>query len=267
MTVLASRARWATAAMGTRFELVIEEAAVPREEWPAIAEAALHIIESCHHRLTRFASDSLVSHLARTAHRVPVRLDADTFALFEDALAVWRAAGGAFDITVASAMDGMGDAFDSAMSAIVLDPVGRTIRCAQPVGFDLGGIAKGHALDVAARELRSHGVTSALLHGGTSSAVAIGAPRDDAGWRIALGPAGDAPVVVLRDEALSVSSTITPDGIVHVVDPSSGGFERAGRTAAVVGPSARLADAWSTALLLPGRRPAGLTDEYRSWLL
>ena len=253
--------------MGTRFELVIEEAAAPREEWTAIAEAALDTVESCHRRLTRFASDSLVAHIARTAHRAPVRLDADTFALFEDALAVWRASGGAFDITVAPVMDGTGAAFDSAMAAIVLDPVDRTIGCARPLALDLGGIAKGHALDLAARELRNLGVTAALLHGGTSSAVAIGAPPHDAGWPIALGPGEDAPVVSLHDEALSVSASIAPDGVAHLVDPASGGRTHAERTAAVVGPSARLADAWSTALLLLGRRPAALTDEWRSWLL
>ena len=264
---LTSPPHFATAAMGTRFELVIEEAAVPREEWSAIAEAALDTIESCHRRLTRFASDSLVSHIARTAHLAPVRLDADTFALFEDALAVWRASGGAFDITVASAMDGTGDAFKSAMAAIVLDPVDRTIRCARPLTLDLGGIGKGHALDLAARELRGHGVTAALLHGGTSSAIAIGTPPGDDGWRVALGTFDDAPVVSLRDDALSVSAMMAPDGVAHVVDPAGGGRTHEERTAAVVGPSARLADAWSTALLLLGRRPAALTDEWRIWLL
>lgn len=242
--------------MGTRFELVLEAADAPREDWPAIAEAALAVIEECHRKLTRFAKDSLASHIGRTAHARPVRLDADTFALFEDALAVWQASSGAFDITVAPAMEG--DAFESGIPCVVLDSRHRTIAFSKPLALDLGGIAKGHALDLAARELRTHGVTRALLHGGTSSTITIGGP-----WRVALGKNDDAPTVELCDESLSVSCTIAPDGIAHVLDPSTGAPRSDARTAAVIGPSARLADAWSTALLL-GHAPP---PDYRSMLL
>ena len=44
------------------------------------------------------------------------------------------------------------------------------------MALDLGGVAKGHALDEAANVLQEHGVNCALIHGGTSSVVAIGNP-------------------------------------------------------------------------------------------
>ena len=291
----ASAVRLATAAMGTRFEIVLP--GPDAERLRPIGEAALEEIEALHRRLTRFAASSLLSHINRVAAERPVRLDAATFALFEDALAGHRASGGAFDITVAPLMEawGYGPSAVGAplaprplprtgMDAIELDPATRTIRFLRPgVSLDLGGIAKGHAVDRAAEILREHGVESALVHGGTSSVAAIGAPEGEPGWRVALGPEPDAPVVTLRDTTLSVSGRWAPDRrqdgqasepdasrrTSHIVDPHRGEPLAAdGPTkVAVIGPSARLGDAWATALLVLGRRPATLPEDWIAYFL
>ena len=232
--------------MGTRFELVLagEDPAGLR---PA-GEAALEEIAACDARFNRFAEASLLSHIHRTASTRPVPLDLDSFALFADALAVWRASGGAFDPTTpARSMDGL-----------VLDPVRHTIALTRPdIALDLGAIAKGHALDLAARLLRQHGVTRAFLHGGTSSALGIGSPPGGA-WRVAL---RDGRTVTLTDAALSVSA-VWPDNPHPTIDPRTGAPLDRARWAAVIGPSARLADAWSTAVLVLGERPAVLEQEW-----
>ncbi len=220
--------------MGTRFELVLptgDEAATR-----AIGEAALGEIEECHRRLSRFDPSSLLSAIMRHAHERPMRLDRDTFDLFRDALDVWRDSSGGFDITVPA----------RAMGAIELDPGGLTIRLTRPdVPLDLGGIAKGHALDLAARVLRDHGVASAFLHGGTSSAVGIGAPPDADAWRVDLAGGGS---VELRDRALSVSAVW--EGNPHpTLDPRTGEPVPGPSRVVVTGPGARLCDAWSTAFL------------------
>lgn len=88
--------------------------------------------------------------------------DAETFALVDEALAVWRASGGAFDPTIAPLMAQHGFAGSAAgagclvdAAAIALDPSAWTIRFARPgVTLDFGGIAKGHALDQAGRGRR-----------------------------------------------------------------------------------------------------------------
>jgi thiamine biosynthesis lipoprotein len=256
--------------MGTRFELALVEGT---GNLRAAGEAALDEIELWHHRLSRFAEDSLLSHISRTAARTPVRLDRDSYALFEDALRVWSASDGAFDVTVAPVMARAGFA-DSAVpargapvagSGLTLDPNDWTIRVASDgIGLDLGGIAKGHALDCAATVLRSAGVTAALMHGGTSSVLAIGRPPGTAGWPVAIGSAPNHPVLALCDTAMSVSdssSQSAPDGGSHVVDPRTGQALRGRSRAVVTGPSARLTDAWATALTVlqrvPGAFPAG----------
>jgi thiamine biosynthesis lipoprotein len=231
--------------MGTRFELVLPGGEAER----AVGEAALEEIEDCHARFSRFDEASLLNHILRTGAEKAVPLDADSFALFADAALVWRASGGAFDPTVPS----------RGMDAIVLDQHTRHIRLTRPLQrLDLGAIAKGHALELAAAVLRQHGVTRAFLHGGTSSALGIGAPLGATAWRVALARGGEAR---LCDRALSVSAVW--DGNPHpTVDPRTGAAVPGPRRVMVIGPNARLADAWSTAALVLGRRPPTLSEEW-----
>lgn len=239
--------------MGTRFEVVLP-ADDPEAMRPA-GEAALAEIEEWHRRLTRFEPNSQLNHLHRAAVDAPVVVDRDLYALFEDCVAVWRASDGAFDPTLGSGMD-----------AVELDEAQSTIRFTRPgVRLDLGGIAKGHALDHAAQVLRGAGVTSALLHGGTSSVVALGQPPGAAGWKVALAGSGNPPTVVtLTEQALGTSSQFHRE---HVADPRTGALIKGARLAAVIGPSARLCDAWSTALLVLGERPDGMPTGYEALLV
>ena len=271
--------------MGTRFELVMAagaEGGLPPRQLRAAGEAAIEEIEECHRRLTRFAPDSLVSHINRTAADGPVKLDEDTWGLLLDALTIWRDSQGAFDITIAPLMPQRGFA-DSAVltmgasigsDSLALDPVTRTIRFNGRVSVDLGGIAKGHAIDCAAAVLRGHGVGHAFLHGGTSSGCAIGRAPGGGPWRVALDPAG-ADVLDLADEAYSVSdagSQTSPAGAAHIVDPRAGRRADepvtipAGRVV-VSGPSARVADGWSTALTVLRAMPAAFPRTYTArWI-
>ena len=270
----------AASAMGTRFEILLPEGR-GNPSGPALraaGEAAIDEILLWHQRLNRFAPDSLVSHLGRSSHAIP--LDRETFDLFADALEVWRASDGAFDITVTPALVRLG-AGDSSVPArdtlpggerIALDPVRRTIELGgPPVSLDLGGIAKGHTLDCAAARLRTAGVRTALMHGGTSSVIGMGRPPGRSGWPVALCSTRDA--VVLADMALSVSDPAGQmhlTGRTHIVDPRADSRTGAivpddgmpGPPVAVVGPSARLADAWSTALAVLGHVPEPFPQAY-----
>ena len=132
--------------------------------------------------------------------------------------------------------------------------------------LDLGAIGKGYAVERAAEVLREAGVTSALLHGGTSTVQAIGQPPGEEFWKIAIetpSPSPDAPpsllaTVPLKDEAMSVSGVwgnsfqVGGRTFGHIIDPRTGEPAVGTVLAAIVLPSATETDALSTALLTLG---------------
>jgi thiamine biosynthesis lipoprotein len=138
-----------------------------------------------------------------------------------------------------------------------------TIHFERPgVEIDLGGYAKGYAIERAMNILKEHGVENALLHGGTSSVFAIGAPPQRESWKIALSAPlidGDEPIIVeLHNAGLSVSaahgkSFSAGDAMYgHVLDPRTGEAIKGAPAAAVTGPSPAVCEALSTALLVLG---------------
>lgn len=267
--------RLALMAMATRFELVLPGDDPVRRR--AIGEAALAEIAECEAAISPFRAGSLIARCNRQAGGAPVRVGPITFALLVACRDLHRATGGAFDPTIGPVLRALGrrgvPPADPAglaearalvgMDAVELDPAACSVRLPRPgMALDLGAIGKGHALELAAEVLRQHGVGCALLHGGTSSVLALGAPPGLPGWRIAVGPWPDPPVVTLRDGALSVSAPTQPGHApdaaptAHVVDPDPAGAGPRHAAVAVLAADARTAEAWSTALLArPGLPP------------
>lgn len=128
--------------------------------------------------------------------------------------------------------------------------------------IDLGGVAKGFAIDRGVALLRAAGVEAALLSFGGSSLHAYGAPPGERAWRVLLRDAagGFAGTLALRDRALSVSASLGGGFEIagrrygHVIDPRTGEPLVRRRLAAVVDPSGARAEALSTALLVLGWR-------------
>jgi thiamine biosynthesis lipoprotein len=280
--------------MGTRVELVIH--GDHNADLQAAGEAALYEIALWHTKLSRFASDSDLAFIAREAHTRPVRLDPDLFELLVMCDAVRVATGGAFDVRVAESMDMIraGDEPKASLNAapeMVLNAAERTLHApgATPLRLDLGGVAKGFALDRAVAILLEAGVTNALIHAGTSSITAIGPGPHGQGWRVrvagdeasamhtqpespdasALEPHFDITDITLRDQAMSVSvsagrgavgsdeaaSSVSRPG-AHILDPRTGALVATRRTAVVLAPLAADAgarcEAWSTSLAVLG---------------
>ncbi|MEZ5977897.1 MAG: FAD:protein FMN transferase [Planctomycetota bacterium] len=239
--------RLAAEAMATRFELVLDGADDVAVR--AAGEAALLAVEDTDAELSRFRSDSFASRLARSGPEDPVPLDAERFALLVLCDDVREATGGAFDLC------------HLGPGRLVLDRERRRAHVDAPgTTVDFGAVGKGVALDRAALELRDAGIAVALLHGGTSTVVALGAPpgRTGFGVRVAL-PGGGGHDVSLTDAALSVSAQHGQDrlpGGGHVVDARRGGRAVSALlptdVVAVTAPTATLADLWSTALLAHG---------------
>jgi len=283
--------RLARTAMATRVELVL--GGPDERRLRAAGEEALDELEHWAERLSLYRRDGLLGHLHRTAADRPVPVDDDVWSLLETIDAIARASGRAFDPVAAAAAKGASGSMPPGMdvgavmpgdselderprpnwSDVELDGEGRTVRFVRAdVRLDLGGIAKGFVLDRAADVLRGAGIERALLHGGTSSVVAIGAPPGRAAWQVAVRDPTEPdqrqwPVVELRDEALGVSAPHgrVEAGIGHVLDPRRCASVPVGSMAAAIAPSAVTADGWSTALLVLGRRPPACPATVRSF--
>jgi thiamine biosynthesis lipoprotein ApbE len=193
-------------AMATRFELVLHGDDPVRLR--AAGEEALVEIERLERLLSFYRSDSEITAINRRAFGEPVRVSGEVFRLLRGCAEVFAASAGAFDVTIGPLMrawklaGGAGAVPDAATLAaaravtgfahVELDERAQTVRFARDgVAIDLGAAGKGFAVDAAIGVLQELGVTSALLHGGTSSVHALGAPPGEDGWRVALeGPKG-----------------------------------------------------------------------------
>jgi FAD:protein FMN transferase len=267
--------------MATRFEIVLHGR--DPVSLRAAGEEALDEIDRVEAQLSLYRNTSEIAHVNAKAAREPVRVSPPVFALLERAKRLSEETHGAFDITIAPLvrcwgfMGGTGrmpepQAVEEArakvgMHHIQLDAREFTVRFAREgVMLDLGAIGKGHALERAVELLLDAGVTSALLHGGTSTVHAIGRPPSDEPWKIAIErpqtdatqAAGLLALVPLENEALSVSAiwgrSFQSGGKTfgHVIDPRTGQPTEAALLSAVVLPSATETDALSTALLTMG---------------
>jgi FAD:protein FMN transferase len=268
--------------MATRFEVVLhgDNPVALR----AAGEEALRLVEQLEAQLSLFRASSEIALLNARAAREPVRVTPTLFALLQQAQKLHEESSGAFDITIAPLVrcwgfmggDGrmprpeeVAEARTKVgMELVQLSPNDFTVRFAREgVMLDLGAIGKGYAVERAAETLREAGVTSALLHGGTSTVQAIGQPPGEEFWKIAIetpSPSKDTPptllaTVPLRDEAMSVSGVwgnsfqVGERTFGHIIDPRIGEPALGTVLAAVVLPSATETDALSTALLTLGR--------------
>lgn len=281
--------------MATRFELVLYGDDPVRLR--AAGEEALQEIERCEAQLSFYRSDSEISWINTQAAARPIKVEPRLFRLLHRCAALTAATEGAFDITVgplmrawrfvgaAGGVPAPAELEDAralvGMQHIEFDEGAFALRFTRPgIEIDLGAYGKGYAIERAIDLLRENGVTSALLHGGTSSIKTIGAPPGKADWQInlreLLNECGNPHTVKLADQALSVSAiygkSFVADGRMygHVIDPRSAEPVNDAQAAAVVGPSAAECEALSTALLVLG--PSWLSTlverfpGYRGWV-
>jgi FAD:protein FMN transferase len=264
-------------AMATRFELVLYGDDSVRLR--AAGEQAFEEIERLESQLSFYRSDSEITWLNSQGARGWVKVDPRLFRLLLRCAHLSEKTCGAFDVTIGPLMRAWGFAGSNpnvpqpdilaaaerrvGMGQVEFDQDDFTIRFKQPgVELDLGGYGKGYAVERAISILKENGIRSALLHGGTSSVFAIGAPPLDTSWKVALGfpltDGAEPPVIELYNAGLSVSAAHGKWFIVddrehgHVMDPRTG--EPVKGAAVVTGPSPADCEALSTALLVLGPR-------------
>jgi len=213
---------------------------------PRILEAAFDEVDRIDRLMSHYKAESPLSRLNRDAASGPVAVEPELFDFIAECLRYSRESGGAFDITVGPLMKTWGffrggGRLPSAQEVedvrgrigyahVVLDRRSRTIRFDRSgVELDLGGIAKGYAVDRVVDLLRREHVAAALVSAGGSTIYGLGAPPGQEAWNVDIQDPMDsgrvALTVPLKDRALSVSGrsekSFERDGIVysHIMDP------------------------------------------------
>ena len=193
--------RLACNAMATRFEFVLQGDDAPHLR--AAGEEAIREIHRIAARFSFYDSASELSKLNREAATHAVQTSGELFALLSLCKKVYAESDGAFDPSVGPLMHTWGfsggrgaipdrdrisnDLASTGFDYVELDKSSTSVRfLRQGIQLDLGGVAKGWALDECALLLRESGISSALIHGGTSSVLAIGGQDNDESWTIGI---------------------------------------------------------------------------------
>jgi thiamine biosynthesis lipoprotein len=249
------------------------------EKLRAIVDDAFAEIGRIDRLMSHYDPESPLSRLNREAARGPVPVEAELFDFLAECLRQSRDSDGAFDVTVGPLVRAWGFFRGEGRLPppaeieglrrrvgyrhVALDPERRTVRFARPgMELDLGGIAKGYAVDRVVALLRERGVGAALVSAGGSSVYGLGAPPGQAAWEVRvqdpLHPSRDAFTVALRDLSLSVSGSSYKSFAVggrtysHIMDPRSGRPAEGILSVAVLSLSATVGDALDNALFVEG---------------
>jgi thiamine biosynthesis lipoprotein len=246
---------------------------------PRILDDAFDEVDRIDRLMSHYKADSPLSRLNREAARGPVAVEPELFDFIAEAMRYNRESAGAFDITVGPLMKawgffrGEGRLPSSAELAVarshvgdghlVLNPAERTIAFDETgVELDLGGIAKGYAVDRVVGLLRQRHVAAALVSAGGSTIYGLGAPPGRRGWDVTIQDPVDsrktALTVTLKDRALSVSGSseksFESGGVrySHIMDPRTGWPVQGVLSVAVLTTAGTAGDALDNALFVMG---------------
>ena len=252
--------------LGTLVEVALP-AAESSDTCFAVAFAA---IAHVHRVMSAHDASSDLARIGREAHRATVTVDAGTYAVLQLAQQLFRESGGTLDVAIAPllARHGLlppgaaGNTHDSGapwggMDALHLEP-GLRVRTTAPVALDLGGIAKGYAVDRAVDALRAAGARAGLVNAGGDLRV-FGADN----WmpvrvRHPAVLAQTLQLFAVHDAAVATSADYFRDGHRGLVDPRTQSLRPISGSVTVVAPTCALADALTKIVALQPAESATL---------
>jgi thiamine biosynthesis lipoprotein len=260
--------------MGTHVELTLVGNSARVKEAAQAVWAEIQRVED----LTSFHKPSGLTALNDHAGQGPFKLAPELFNLIERSLELARDTGGAFDPTVGplcrawNFSAGEPRLPEPSEIAELLPKVGwnlvrvnrdeRTVELPlEGMALDLGGIAKGYALDRAQEVLRHHGIKAALINAG-GDILALGEREPGKPWRVGVQDprvtAGVRAVINLKDRFIVTSGDYErfffreARRYHHILDPRTGYPADNLCSVTIVGAGGALADCLSTAVFVLG---------------
>lgn len=246
-----------------------------RETGAAAVRAVMGEMHRIDRAMSPYKPDSELSRINRDAASGPVHIGSEMVQLLARAAEFSQRSNGAFDISYAA----VGRLFDyrrgirpspaalaKAREAVgyrhvLLDPQAQTVRFARPgVCIDLGGFAKGHAVDRATAILLQRGIQHANVSAGGDSRVM--GDRRGRPWTIGIRdprrPAEVIALLPLEDTSVSTSGDyeryFIEDGVRfhHLIDPASGQSPSSVHSVTVLGEDGLSTEAFSKCVFVLG---------------
>lgn len=277
LVVSPARAEWVRVS-GTAMTTAIE-----MEYWSddlIVAEkagdAVLALFRQIDHQMSRYREDSELSRLNRKAAAEPVEVSDSLFKVLERAVRVSVLSNGAFDISFGSvgylydyrakrkpADDELAEGLQAVnYRSLLLDPETNAVRFLKPgMRLDLGGIAKGYAVDRGIEILQSFGVRHARLSAGGDMRL-LGDKRGKpwiVGIRDPRSKNRNALVMPLADVAVSTSGDYerffvdeSGERVHHILSPATGKPAKGIQSVTILGNDALTTDGLSTAVFVLG---------------
>jgi len=260
--------------MGTTVKL---DVCYKEEQSPQLTEAFEKVWErlgDIHWRMSIFDEKSDV-HKVNQSFSDSKRIGNDTFQLIKEAERISKMTNGVFDITVWPLIKlwkekekenqlPTQDELKKVRMAVGFHQISfqknNRIKILHPeTKIDLGGIAKGYAIDEAVRIFRSYGLNNFLIDAG-GDLYAGGRNCEDQLWRIGIRDPRDVSkmidVVSVINAAVATSGdyqqyfAIQGQRWSHIINPKTGLPQTGVISATVIGPNAARADAFATALTI-----------------
>ena len=278
--VSSAHAEWYSdkrAIMGTAVsvELWADDDADADKKAHAAIEAVMQEMTRIDQTMSPYIETSELALINREAVQHPVKISDEMFMLLKTSIHYSQISHGAFDISYAS----VGYMYDyrnhvkpsdaqiaSHLSAIdyrsiVLDEKAHTVHFMKPgMRIDLGGIAKGYAVDLGANILQARGIANAIVTAGGDSRI-LG-DRRGRPWMVGIkDPRAEnksAVVLPLSDTAISTSGDYERyfmDGerrVHHIINPKTGKSATGIRSVSVLAPHGIDTDALTKPLFILG---------------
>ena len=242
------------------------------------AEEVIDYFEKLHHTINVFDPESELSQLNQTAYEQPVECSDMLWDILIAAKQAHQQTDGLFDVTIGSLMQLWGfyqerhewpseqevqQALEPVgMEQITFYPEDQAVSFGHPdTRIDLGGIAKGYALDQAVEILRRHGITTGIVNLG-GDLVCLEAPHNTPGYKIGIRdpqqPGQHLDEIIVQQAGVATSGDylrfreIEGRTVGHIVNPKTGITQTRVLSVTVIAPTALEAEIQATAIVVGG---------------
>lgn len=251
-----------------------------RQHLEQYASQAKDLMEELENSLSIFKPESQISQINQAAGKFPVAVSSHTYEALELTKKYAEISNGCFDPTIAPLVQLWGFSGGTVPKQpldettvhsllryvgygnLILSGPGQACLSVHDMRIDLGGIAKGYAVDVCYRKLREMNAENIMINLG-GNIRCHGAPRGSTHWKVGVRNPFD-PKQILGVIKLTSGMAIATSGnyerfvmignkrYAHIIDPRTGYPVKGMAGVTVISPGATEADAMSTALFVLG---------------